>query len=304
MYSNPWLPVTYWWGTGWGMLGYGFKWGMRCPTRTPTPTKPINLPQGFPYPCQSLFMIVEKSFINFGVTILLCQNLIAIPLARLPPSVFRSSCPHPLLQRKMNLETETQSQVPKKAECVNFTFYVAKIYIECIQWYISPLRVPQATHIPSLSSTLNDVIFRVLSAASESFHFQPLYRSCLAAVPQQRDCGLLLFTWSMCTDRLVSYFSSSYIVYRSLTFFSLRPTSNGDHIEPNGLRAWLRRCGLHWSCFCPLETGEPMSCQIVHGINGRVFTHCGQSISHCGFRCKYAYFSYDILLYSFFRNLS
>ena len=101
------------------MLGYGFMWGTRCPTRTPTPTKPINLPQGFPYPCQSLFMIVEKSFINFGVTILLCQNLIAIPLARLPPSVFRSSCPHPLLQRKMNLETETQSQVPKKAECVS-----------------------------------------------------------------------------------------------------------------------------------------------------------------------------------------
>ena len=35
-------------------LGYRFKWGMRCPTRTPTPTKPVNLPQGFPYPCQSL----------------------------------------------------------------------------------------------------------------------------------------------------------------------------------------------------------------------------------------------------------
>ena len=30
---------------------------MRCPTCTPTPTKPVNLPRGFPYLCQSLSVV-------------------------------------------------------------------------------------------------------------------------------------------------------------------------------------------------------------------------------------------------------
>ena len=34
--------------------GYGFCWGTNTPTCTPTPAKPVNLPQGFPYPWQSL----------------------------------------------------------------------------------------------------------------------------------------------------------------------------------------------------------------------------------------------------------
>ena len=55
--ANPRLPAHHWWGTGWGTLGYGFKWGMRCPTCTPTPTKHVNLPRGFPYPCQSLTVL-------------------------------------------------------------------------------------------------------------------------------------------------------------------------------------------------------------------------------------------------------
>lgn len=86
---------------------------------------------------------------------------------------------------------------------------------------------------------------------------------------------------------------------------SLRPTSNGERIEPNGLRAWLRRRGLYWSCFCPLETGEPMSCQIVHGTYGRVSAYCGQFPSHCGFRCKFAFFSYtSYFIHSFVVDLS
>ena len=40
--------------------GYGFCWGTESKTRTPTPTKPINLPRGFPYPCQSL--ITDNNF--------------------------------------------------------------------------------------------------------------------------------------------------------------------------------------------------------------------------------------------------
>ena len=34
--------------------GYGFHWGISSPTRTPIPTKPVNLPQGILYPCHSL----------------------------------------------------------------------------------------------------------------------------------------------------------------------------------------------------------------------------------------------------------
>jgi hypothetical protein len=35
-------------------MGYGFLWGTISPTRTPTPAKPVVLPRGFRYPCQSL----------------------------------------------------------------------------------------------------------------------------------------------------------------------------------------------------------------------------------------------------------
>ena len=48
--ANPRLPAHHWWGMGWGTLGYGFTWGMRCPTHIRTPTEPVNLPRGFLYP--------------------------------------------------------------------------------------------------------------------------------------------------------------------------------------------------------------------------------------------------------------
>ena len=41
------LPIYPW-------CRYGFCWGMNPPTHTPTPAKPVNLPQGFPYLCHSL----------------------------------------------------------------------------------------------------------------------------------------------------------------------------------------------------------------------------------------------------------
>ena len=41
------LPIYPW-------CRYGFCWGMNPWTHTPTPAKPINLPQGFPYLCHSL----------------------------------------------------------------------------------------------------------------------------------------------------------------------------------------------------------------------------------------------------------
>jgi hypothetical protein len=37
-------------------VGYGFTWGTKYPTRTPTPAKPVYLPGGFGYPWQSLFL--------------------------------------------------------------------------------------------------------------------------------------------------------------------------------------------------------------------------------------------------------
>jgi hypothetical protein len=43
-------PASPEWGTGWGIWGYGFRWGTNPPTRTPTPTNPSYLPRGFPYP--------------------------------------------------------------------------------------------------------------------------------------------------------------------------------------------------------------------------------------------------------------
>ena len=35
-------------------MGYGICWGTKSPTHTPTPAKPVNIPWGFCYPCQSL----------------------------------------------------------------------------------------------------------------------------------------------------------------------------------------------------------------------------------------------------------
>ena len=100
-------------------------------------------------------------------------------------------------------------------------------------------------------------------------------------------------------DRLVSYFP--FVLVSLDHLLSLRPTSsNGDRIEPNSIRVWLRRHGLHWSCFCPLKTGEPMSCQIVHGMNEHVSAYCGQFISHCGFCSKFECFFILYLCYSFF----
>ena len=36
------------------LVGYGLCWGTKSPTHTPTPAKPVNIPQGFCYLCQSL----------------------------------------------------------------------------------------------------------------------------------------------------------------------------------------------------------------------------------------------------------
>ena len=67
------------------LVGYGFTWGTRCPTHTRTPTEPVDLPRGFPYPCQCLYVPYS------------CPSLIPYPhllvLFRVPSpsSIFRSS---------------------------------------------------------------------------------------------------------------------------------------------------------------------------------------------------------------------
>ena len=116
----------------------------------------------------------------------------------------------------------------------------------------------------------------------------------MAPIPQQRNHRLLFYTRSVCKDCLVSFNPFAIYFYRLSMF---RPMTNGVCLEPTGLRAWLRRRGLHWSCFCPLETGEPLSCQIVHGKNnGHVIAHCGQYPSHCGFRRKSSIFLSHLVL--------
>ena len=61
-----------------------------------------------------------------SVSLAIEKNLIMIPLARLLPSVFHSSCP-PLLsvaKKKDDRNLETQSQLPeKKKECSEFKFH-------------------------------------------------------------------------------------------------------------------------------------------------------------------------------------
>ena len=47
-------------------MGYGFAWGYESPTRTPPPTKPTDLPAGFPYPWQSL---VERMIASTGAAV-------------------------------------------------------------------------------------------------------------------------------------------------------------------------------------------------------------------------------------------
>ena len=42
------------------LVGYGLCWGTKGPTPTPTPAKPINIPQGFCYLCQSLTLTGEQ----------------------------------------------------------------------------------------------------------------------------------------------------------------------------------------------------------------------------------------------------
>jgi hypothetical protein len=79
----------------------------------------------------------------------------------------------------------------------------------------------------------------------------------------------------------LSLITSSSSCASSLLF---RPMQNGIRIKPQGVRAWLRKRGLHWACFCVLEMDTSVSCQIIHALDGRVMAFCSQSPSRCGFR--------------------
>ena len=68
-----------------------------------------------------------------------------------------------------------------------------------------------------------------------------------------------------------------------------RPTRNGNRIQDGQLREWLRRRGLHLSCFCPLvsDTGQSASCQIVHCRGGSVKAFCTEFPPKCGFYSEF-----------------
>ena len=61
-------------------------------------------------------------------------------------------------------------------------------------------------------------------------------------------------------------------------------------ILPDHIRNWLRRHGLFWCCFCPLESGSSASCQIVHCNDGTVKAYCTDFPPKCGFRGKFLSF--------------
>ena len=172
----------------------------------------------------------------------------------------------------------------------------SKIYCVCAVIYLSLQVAIDFLHTPlpsvMVSSTLNHVIIPAFS--------KPLHWSDMAPVSQQWNCRLLHLTWAMGRNSLVRVF---FFHGLSRCLLSLRPILNGEHIEPNGLRGWLCRRGLHWLCFCPLKTAEPMSCKIVHGRNGNVSAYCGQFPSRCGFRSRFAFF-WNHIFYSFFSSES
>ena len=107
-----------------------------------------------------------------------------------------------------------------------------------------------------------------------------IHKPYLVPIPQQRSRGILHQSWTSSRSCMVC--SLAFVM--GLAHPLSRPTLHGTRIEATGIRAWLRRRGLHWPCFCTLEAGESVSCQIIHTLSGRVVAYCGQSPSYCGFQ--------------------
>ena len=141
-------------------------------------------------------------------------------------------------------------------------------FLQC-QWYISPSKLVLSHITPPMSQ----------NSLTTNLFTDPVWQQ------HHRD-NIVIFCTLLGQCVKVAWWFWFLSLFNCITN-PLRPTSNRVRIEPNGLRAWLRRRGLHWSCFCPLETGEPMSCQIVHGMSGNVSALCGQNPSHCGFHSKF-----------------
>lgn len=62
-----------------------------------------------------------------------------------------------------------------------------------------------------------------------------------------------------------------------------RPLWNGTRIVPTGIKQWLQKRGLHWSCFCALIGGSSTPSRIVESLQGDVLIFCHHDSSRCGF---------------------
>ena len=227
--------------------------------------------QGF---CQ-LSHGLHDCHINFTVPIsasFLLPNL-CNPTARFPPSTFCSS-------------VATRLYLGNKFNYYYYTNVQWKWYISTSESVLSHQDIypPRGTHFCSMSQNS-------LMIGTGTLFTDPVWLQC-----HSDDIVVFCSILHQCVKIAwwVEFFCSLSISLTHIIKANIKWCSNwAKWASSMATQAWPLLV-----LFCPLKTGEPISCQIVHGVNGCVFAYCGQYPSHCGFQSKFTVFKSHTLLFN------